>query len=126
MSTDDPQYDDLHHYDDSVPYVEFTSSTPPHDETDEQAQVSSVPDPIPPYFWQTKLTPPRSRPIWLYRSIAIVGVLVIICAGSYILPNVMSLHAGTFSTSQCRFVPDTSIKEGTQLTCGYVTVPEDR
>lgn len=97
--------------------------------------VPSVPRPAPPQ-------PPRKK--WIYIAAGVlVAVLVILAAGSSLFLSIRQNNArvqatatakamptpaykAIYKTSPCPFSPAAGIVEGTDVTCGFLTVPEDR
>jgi pimeloyl-ACP methyl ester carboxylesterase len=73
----------------------------------------------------------------LPRSFLIVGVLCVttlilgsfltISLRTWLLPHTaITSQVASFSQAPCPFKPTTGIKEGKDVSCGYLTVPEDR
>lgn len=123
----DPDITDYVRTDESLPYYEYTPSTPVQDKTPEK--LSSSP-PAPP------VQPPaqKSRRV-LYSVLGIMGVLLVIAAGGYTFFSTQaalkSAHQQqssptTFQMAKCPFTPGSGIVEGKVLRCGTLRVPEDR
>jgi pimeloyl-ACP methyl ester carboxylesterase len=117
--------DTLPYLDESIPFVDYGSAKPEAQEreTSAQEQVSAPP----------REPQRRSRRV-LYSTSAILGVLLVIFAGIYIvLPRVSAPATPTqtnaarveFRYTACPFKPGYGIVEGKNLRCGFLTVPED-
>jgi pimeloyl-ACP methyl ester carboxylesterase len=74
---------------------------------------------------------------WIFGIIGVVcAIMVVLASGYALLTNLAGLsHKSTppptsvkirFQTAACPFTPGDGITEGKELTCGYLTVPEDR
>jgi pimeloyl-ACP methyl ester carboxylesterase len=77
------------------------------------------------------LSAPRKRVRKRYLLVGSLGIIVVVLGGFFTL-SIRSFMTGqttpaaySFSQARCPFKPGTGIIEGKDLTCGYLTVPED-
>lgn len=112
------------------------------------------PPSIPPAYWSAQgampppiygppgPTRPSKRRWWIFGIVGAVCAIAIILAGSYVLfanlvqpsrrgtlqpvATAQPTPNSTFHSTVCPFKPGDGITQGKELTCGFLTVPEDR
>ncbi len=96
---------------------------------------------MPPPIAPPRAARPGKKRWWVFGIIGVVCAIMVVLAGGYALfmnlaglphglqsvatPQATSVKVG-FQTAACPFTPGDGITEGKELTCGFLTVPEDR
>jgi len=65
---------------------------------------------------------------WIFTLVGITCAIAVVLVGSYALYGylVRPSHSSLFRAAACPFTPGEGIAVGKELTCGFLTVPEDR